>query len=748
LKARACIAGATLIAAAAAGPAPVPAPAGGGGTIPPPPAARRDLLVKLRPEAGEARTAAAHRRAGGAVRYASRITRWQVVRLPEGADPDEALRRYRSDPSVEAAERSSTYRIAKKPNDLKKHQWAFDNTGQQIPVCSDAFGEFPCPARRADFFEAGAFDADIDAVEAWDLATGSKGVVVAVLDTGVDLTRGDLSPRLVPGYDFANDDASPDDDHGHGTAVAAIVGAVGNNDSGMTGLNWKVSLMPVKVCDALGGCTTADILAGIDFAALNGAHVINMSLSCDQNLAPTWGCFGELPSDPCFSQATEDLIRAAGADGVVVVDAAGNCGSVLDDPTAAYPCAYDLPNNICVGATTIDDLGAAFGNVGPQTVEIGAPGQTILSYVVSPPGGFFFVDGTSFASPMVAGTAALLLSRADLTPAAVRERIVSGGEDPQGPLLKFAFQGGRLNAHNAIRDVFLRAVPYPGAGPAGTSVLLADVDRDGQAELIRGQAGTGFQVTQANVKRGRGSSTVWAAADPASVNLAGDVDGDGRADVLLWDAGSGVRVLRSTGSSFGAQETWSAAAPGTLNAAGDVTGDGIADLMRHAGTFEVLVSTGGQAGGFRAPATWSGDPAGDAAALADVSGDGRADLVIWTGSGPQGLVDVGVSTGTAFAASTRWIDGNPLDPNGVLEFAAAGDFDGDGRDDLLGYDTASGCLMVLVSTGAAFEEARPWACAGAAPILLAGRIDPSRDARADVLVGDGGSGWWFYQSAR
>jgi hypothetical protein len=431
---------------------------------------------------------------------------------------------------------------------------------------------------------------------------------------------------------------------------------------------------------------------------------------------------------------------------VTVVDAAGNCGSDNDDATTAFPCAHDLPNNICAGATTKNDGLAFFSNFGPQSVAIGAPGEEILAYDISPPGGFILVDGTSFSSPMTAGVAALLLSRTPLAPAAVRARLVRGGDLVNN--LDSEFEGGRLNAFAALQDVFQPGIPYSLDLP-GTVNLLADVNRDGKGDLVRGTAG-GFSVSLASGTKAKFiPAKPWSSTLPGTVNLAGDVDADGRTDVILGTPAVGFQVLRSNGSSFLAVETWSAENPGAVNVAGDFNGDGRADVLIATAAFDVILSTGSAAGGFGAVSTWSAATPGTFVASADVDGDGKDDLINWTNSGSTAQIDAGVSNGTTFDAPTRWIDAEPLDPNSSLGLAATGDFDGDGKDDLLALDAATGCMMVLRSTGAAFEEARAWTCPAAAVTpILAGRIDRTRDARADLLVHAGAMGWLMLRSSK
>jgi len=693
-----------------------------------PPEIAGRVLVKFRAGASGAQIAQAHSRLGAAIRYRSRLTGWEAVTLPEGTDLLAALRKYLLDPSVESAEYALPRRITKVPNDLRLDQWGLHNKGQTIDGSPGTAG------------------ADIHAAQAWDLTVGSLGVVVAVLDTGVDLTRSDLSSRLTSGFDFVNNDTLPADDEGHGTAVSSVLGAVGNNGIRMTGVDWKVTLMPVKVCDSNGTCDEANILQGIDFAVTNGAKVINMSLSCDENFSGSIPNCPGLSSGTCFTQAEFDAIAAAGAAGVTVVEAAGNCGGNNDDSTSAYPCAHDLPNNICAGATNKNDGASFFSNFGPQSVDVGAPGEEILAFERTPPGGFALVDGTSFSSPMTAGVAALLLSRGPFAPAAVRSRIVAGGDDVNG--LDAEFEGGRLDAFNAVKDVFLPGLPYAADLP-GMVNLIADVNGDGRADLIRGGGG-GFSVSLASPTKMKFRLALqWTSTLPAAVNLTGDVDGDGRVDLILGDAATGFQVLRSAGTTFHPVETWSAVGAGLLNAAGDFNGDHLADVLIDTGTFDVMLSTGSTASGFAAPTTWSNDTAGSFIAAADVDGDGKDDLVNWTPNGNGAHVDVGISTGLSFAASTLFLDAEPLDPNGVLVPRGAGDFDGDGKTDLLATDTGTGCLMVLRSTGTAFEKARAWACPqGPLVAILPGPTDRSRDARADVVVNVGGTSWELLRSVK
>lgn len=246
----------------------------------------------------------------------------------------------------------------------------------------------------------------IRAPEAWDITTGSSSVVVAVVDTGVTATHPDLAGKVLPGYDFVDNDDDPTDEHspiGHGTLVAGIIGAVTNNAIGIAGLSWESPILSIRVCDASGSCLFDAVSDGIVYAVDNGAKIINLSLG---------GRFS--------SSTLEDAVNYAWDQNVLVVAAAGNSRRDVD-----YPAAY--PNVVAVGATDRDDQKAWFSSFGPQ-LDIVAPGVSIYSTNFSD--SYTGVSGTSFSSPHAAGAAALLLSHdPSLTNEQVRNILESSALD-------------------------------------------------------------------------------------------------------------------------------------------------------------------------------------------------------------------------------------------------------------------------------------------------------------------------------
>ena len=224
---------------------------------------------------------------------------------------------------------------------------------------------------------------NINAPLAWELTVGADDIIIAVLDTGVDLDHTDLSSKILPGFDFVNNDFDPDDDHGHGTHVSGIAAADTNNSIGIAGVSWGAKILPIKVLDENGDGNYALLIAGINWAISQGADIINMSLG---------------GSD--FSQALEDAVEYAYNNGVIVIASAGNDGN----SSLLYPASYDTV--ISVASTDSSNAHSSFSNHN-TAVDISAPGSWIYSTTID---GYGYKSGTSMAAPYVSGLASLLLS--------------------------------------------------------------------------------------------------------------------------------------------------------------------------------------------------------------------------------------------------------------------------------------------------------------------------------------------------
>lgn len=229
-------------------------------------------------------------------------------------------------------------------------------------------------------YQYGLFNTDAD--HAWDVTLGSSNQEIAVLDTGVDYHHPDLDGKVIRGYDFVQNDWTPQDQNGHGTHVAGIAAAETNNGIGIAGMAPNTKILAVRVLDASGSGSLANIADGIIYAADAGAEVINLSLGCN-----------------CDTQTMENAVNYAWNRGVVVVAAAGNDGVSTTFEPASYA------NVIAVGAVDSNNRKASFSNWGTW-VDVMAPGVDIAS--TYPSNRYVYLSGTSMASPYVAGQAALL----------------------------------------------------------------------------------------------------------------------------------------------------------------------------------------------------------------------------------------------------------------------------------------------------------------------------------------------------
>jgi len=678
----------------------------------------RSLLVKTRAHGGRNGMRSILVRAGldrRAERWRSKLTRWHAVTVAPGVDIAAAVEALSRDPAVESVEVEKYARVTVTPDDLDPGQWALDNTGQVVNG------------------SAGLYDADIDAPEAWELSRGDRSVIVAVLDTGVHTDHPDLQGNLMRGYDFASGDGDTWDDAGagHGTPVAGIIGAVGDNGTAMAGVNWQVSLLPVKVCDGAGRCPYSAIVAGVEYAVAHGARILNLSLSCDEHLDDETGsCDARHPGE-CYSGALRDALEAAGHAGALAVTAAGNCGQDVDDDTKVYPCAYDLDNVLCVGATDSRDELAWFSNYGPAHVKVAAPGTEMLSLSTSPSFTLLW-DGTSFSAPLAAGVAALELSRNDhLTPGALVDRMAAAR--PLASLDGSIAGGSRLNAHTAVSDLFL--TPRAVSGSTGGSInLTGDFDGDGWLDACEADRGGGHRVARGNGVA-LATPTIWSTRAPAGWELVGDYDGDGRDDIAQIGRG-GIDVLLSSGAAFGPARRWSSSRLRLLAAwTGDVDGDGRADIVLMQDRRRVLVQRSGGAG-FGRPELWATMRSATPRLVADMNGDGKADLV-WTGRDGLGMSS---STGGAFGGPV--LLGPEIRRNVDL---LAGDVDGDGVFDLASR-RSDGCWDVMLSNGAGLLPGRPWGCAPGDRYSALGAFDA--DGRADLITLDPTRGWQVSRSSR
>ncbi len=300
----------------------------------------------------------------------------------------------------------------------------------------------------------------INALDAWKITSGNRKVVVAVIDTGLDATHKDIAKnvwvdpteksRTVFGWNFVTNQPNPIDDHGHGTHVAGIIGAVTDLEAGVSGVAQQVSIMPVKYySDANpGSVNLRNTVKAINYAVEHGAKIINYS-----------------GGGPEFSEDEYLAIKKAEAKGVLFVAAAGNEHQNTDlVENYYYPSAYRLSNIISVAAIDINNNLLPSSNWGANRVDVTAPGENIYSTL--PGGRFGYMSGTSQATAFVSGMAALLLSKdPTLTPKKIRE-IIMASVDHEPQLKGKVATAGRVNAYNALLTLAGKAIPPSGGQPS------------------------------------------------------------------------------------------------------------------------------------------------------------------------------------------------------------------------------------------------------------------------------------------
>jgi len=336
--------------------------------------------------------------------------------VPKDSDIRSIVDEYNNDPNVEYAEPNLICHLDNIPNDpLFNQQWGLHNTGQS----------------------SGKVDADIDAPEAWDIATEGSDVTIAVIDSGVDYNHPDLIDNMwinsdeiadngidddnngyiddVHGWDFIRNTNDPKDEFGHGTHCAGIIGATGNNSIGVSGVCWNSSIMPVKVFTENGGTTTGVIARGINYATNNGAKIFSMS----------WGFSGD-------SELITDVLENAYSKGIVLVSSAGNSNSQRPHSPAKYD------HVIGVAAIDRNNEKASFSNYG-NWIDVAAPGVDIFSTMPTYPvllndyghtPDYSNMSGTSMSAPFIAGVIGLVLSNnPDLKQEEIKTLIQSAASD-------------------------------------------------------------------------------------------------------------------------------------------------------------------------------------------------------------------------------------------------------------------------------------------------------------------------------
>jgi subtilisin family serine protease/subtilisin-like proprotein convertase family protein len=398
---------------------------------------------------------------------------------PDALDEEDVARALRLVPGVMQIEPNAIRQMSRLSNDPQfGQQWGHQNSGQEVPPLSGNFG---------------VLGADTSIPEAWDITIGSGDVIVAVIDTGVDWTHPDLAANIwsnpgeiagngidddgngyvddVRGYDFADGDNDPSDVEGHGTGVAGVIGAVGNNAIGISGVAWTVKILPLKIFRNVDitGAAVEWIVAAQDYATDVVERGYNLVASNNSYGGVAAVFFQE------FRAAEEQAIQRFTNTGATFVAAAGNDSLNNDEVFQSFPASYNNPEIISVASTNNRDELSDFSNYGLRNVDLAAPGEQILT--TAPAGGYQYIDGTSFSAPYVTGAVALLKAfKPNASQEEVKRALIEGC-DPLPSLQNRVVSGGRLNVAAALRRINIE-------GPEVTAIFPGPVSADVSAIRI------------------------------------------------------------------------------------------------------------------------------------------------------------------------------------------------------------------------------------------------------------------------
>ena len=710
-----------------------------------------ELLVKYTDGTASAASNAANRQIGAELIQEFPEIGWQWIKLPENISVEQAVLDYKNFPGVELAQPNYIYKTTLTPND---------------PQFGSLYGM-----------------TKIDAPRAWNTTTGNPAIVVAVIDTGIRFTHEDLAANMwrnpgeiagnnvdddangyiddVYGWDVFSNDADPSDEFDHGTHVAGTIGAAGNNGRGVAGVNWNVKLMALKIYDASGNTSTAaHIIRAYQYVRTMKQRGINIRV--------TNNSYGGAPEAAGYDQATKDAIDSVGDLDVLNVFAAGNAGT-NNDLTPFYPSSYNSPTILAVAASDQSDLRAGFSGYGATSVDLAAPGVSILSATRFSDVSYGSKSGTSMASPHAAGAAALLAAANPNLSAASLKATLMNTVNQLGQWNGVVKSGGRLNVANAIQnptvcDFVLSQVGAnpPAEGGSFSVNVTAPQNCDFRAiadvpwiTITGGNPGSGnttVTFTVSSNMSGPPRSGVIRIADknfgvvqngvvsPPTQNKAViDYDGDGKTDItairdtgfntpMIWDnylSRDGYRQLQ-----FGLYSL-------DLPVPADFDGDGKTDFAVYRaglnGTqsyFYVLRSSSNTIQSLAWGTTYD-EPQTDV----DYDGDGKADFAITRLVNNSSLYwYVLKSSGGYFAVQF----GNETDR------AVRGDFDGDGKTDVAVYRGYYGSpanrFFILKSSTGEFLSV-PFGDALTDDPVSA---DFDGDRKTDIAVYRTSTGFWYW----
>lgn len=396
-----------------------------------------EVLVKLKSGLPASAIAGANNKIGANLVETLGDTNWVRIKLPDNLTVENALAEYKNFAEIEAVQPNFYYHLLATPNDPQ-----FTSTGMWGLT-------------------------KISAPSAWDLTTGSAAVVVADIDTGLRYTHDDLAANAWTnpgeiqnngvdddgngfvddfyGWDFFYNDSNPiDDAGGHGTHTAGTIGAVGNNAIGVTGVNWNVKIMPIKIYSPVGTDSTSAML-------VNAYNYVRMMKERGVNIRVTNNSYGGCGEACGYDQATKDALDAMGNAGILNVFAAGNANQNIES-SPAFPASYTSPTVLSVASSTSTDARSSFSNYGIVSVDLAAPGSGVLSTYANSNTSYATLSGTSMATPHVTGAAALLSAyNPSLSPASLKATLMNT-VDSLAAWTSLVKTGGRLNVSRALQN--------------------------------------------------------------------------------------------------------------------------------------------------------------------------------------------------------------------------------------------------------------------------------------------------------
>ncbi|MEO8071734.1 MAG: S8 family serine peptidase [Acidobacteriota bacterium] len=669
---------------------------------------------------------------------------WQRVKIPANLSFDKALSLYKSNREVEYVQPNFYYHLLNTPNDSQ-------------------FGTLYGMQK-------------ISAPLAWDLTTGSSAVVVADIDTGLKYTHEDLAanawrnPGEIPnngidddgngfiddyyGYDFFYNDSDPiDDAGGHGTHTAGTIGAVGNNSVGVTGVNWNVKIMAIKIYSPNGTDSTSAML-------VNAYNYIRMMKNRGVNIRVTNNSYGGCNEACGFDQATKDALDAMGNAGILNVFAAGNSNQ-NNDATPFYPASYASPNLLAVAASDSNDNKASFSSIGATSVDVAAPGVGVLSTYNSSNTSYITFSGTSMATPHTAGAAALLSAyNPNLSPASLKATLMNTVDVlPQWTgLVK---SGGRINVARALQNqtvcTFNLSQNYISLNESNGGSFTVNVTAPTNCDYSAVSNVNWISVTNGNPGSGNGtvSFTVQAGLPDGQrigtitigdktftviqgtpytrkVDIVLDFDGDRKTDYSAIQNVSGGMLWNNFTSSGGYSSVNFGSFADDIPVPNDFDGDTRTDIAvwrNSNGTFYVLRSSDNTFTGVQ-----FGQSGDDPNVTQDFDGDGKADFAV-TRAQNGTLVWYILRSRYGFIGYQFGTDTDkPL----------RGDYDGDGQADLAVYRPNSGSpantFFILKSSDNSLI-ANTFGTSATDKIVPG---DYDGDGKTDIAVWRTTNGVWYY----